>query len=310
MKLKKWLSRALVLAMVVALMIPVPVAAKSSGGGKLVKSVTYYDVDGSGQGWQITGKTTYDYGKKNTPTEVTETSYTTFLGIPVSGFSYSYKIKYGKKVAKVYDSAGFVDGKETFKGGNLTSWSKESKWSRKEKNPTTGAVTDWASISASVGHASYFKNGLMKAEDGTYSGVDSNNNQYAYTENAVYAWTQKKGVPSMVVRTFVANGKDEDGDTYDGSASTSYSVFNNNGLVVEEGAVFEGKNYPFAAYTYTMKKGKVDTVVIYNVDPETKQPTPARMMKFKYTKKSISKTYNLKMINSLLNVSGFKWFED
>ena len=50
MKLKRWLSRALVLAMVVALMIPVPVAAKG-GSGKLVKSVTVYSLQDSGR-WE------------------------------------------------------------------------------------------------------------------------------------------------------------------------------------------------------------------------------------------------------------------
>lgn len=307
MKLRRWLSRALVLAMVVALMIPVPVAAKSSAGGKQVKSVTYYDVDGSGQGWVVDRKVSYTYGKKNMPTEVTYTHYTTFLGVPVSGSSSTFKVKYGKKSGKEYDTAGFVSGKFTFKGSNITSWSSESKWSEKRKK-ADGTVVDWASMSAQVGHAAYFKNGLMKSEDATYSGTNSDNNQYAWTQNAVYAWTQKKGVPSMMVQTWVANGKDEDGFTYDGKAQTYYAIFNSKGLVVEEGVVSEGKNEPFAAYTYTMKKGKVDTVVRYYVDPETKQPKPSQMLKFKYTKKSVSKTYNLRVINSILGVDGFRWF--
>jgi hypothetical protein len=315
MKLKKWLSRALVLAMVVALMIPVPVAAKSSGGGKLVKSVTYYTVDGSGQGWEVARKVTYKYGKKNTPAEYTNTSYTTFLGIPVRGDSDTYKVKYGKKSAKKYDTAGFVMGKDTFKGGNLVSWSSDSKWSEKRKNETTGAVTDWAAFNATVGHASYFKNGLMKAEDSTESYADSDNDNYAYTENAVYAWTQKKGVPSMMVKTSVKNGTEQFYDyyedkvyveKYDGKAKTEYAIFNAKGFVVESGNVEDGKNVPDTAYTYTMKKGKVDTVVIYSV--EDGKPTPQRMMKFAYTKKSVSKTYNLKVINSLVGCEGFRWF--
>jgi hypothetical protein len=297
--------------MVVALMIPMPVAAKSSAGGKLVKSVTTYGVDKTGQGWEFsdyyTDKVTYKYGKKNTPTEITYTNYTTYLGVPVAGSSTTTKIKYKGKTAKEYDTAGFVNSKTTFKKGNAVSWSWEYKWSEKRKN-AAGAVIDWANQDASIGHASYFKNGLMKAQDRTDAGVNSDNDSYTYTENSVYSWTQKKGVPSLMYATTVENGKDDWGRTYDGTPSTKYAVFNTKGLVVEEGYVVDGKNVPDKAYTYTMKKGKVDTVVVYDVDPETKQPTPEKMMKFKYTNKSVSKTFNLKMMNSLVGCDAFRWF--
>lgn len=307
--MKKWLSRGIVLAMVMALMIPAPVLAKSGkGGGKLVKSVTYYEPEDGG-GWHIEGKKSFTYGKKNTPSTVTDTGYTTYLGIPVAGESQTYNIKYKGKKATIYDSAGFVSAKETYKGRNLVSWSSDSKSSHKEQKDD-GTWYDWASFSASVGNATYFKNGLMKSQNVTRTGLNSDNDSYAYTDSSVYAWTQKKGVPSMMYCTSVWNGKNEDGRTGDGTPGTNYAIFNAKGFVVESGYVWEGKNYPTMAFTYTMKKGKVDTVVAYFVDDETGQPTPTGMMKFKYTKKSISKAYNLRMINSLVGCDGFKWFED
>ena len=300
MKLKKWLSRGLVLAMVLALMVPVPVAAKSNGGGKLVKSVTYYDVDDSGA-WALrdpedgSAKVTFKYGKKNTPSAVTYTWYNTFLGVPVSGGSSTYEIKYKGNKATEYDTAGFVSSKSTFKNGNLTSWSSDSKESWKTKEGK-----DYARFSAEVGHASYFKNGLMKAEDYTSSSMNSDNVSTVSTSNAVYAWTQKKGVPSMMYRTSVASYNDNE-------AETSYAVFNSKGLVIEEGSVVDGKNVPDYAYVYTMKKGKVKEAVVYSID-EKGTPTPLTMMKFAYTNKSISKTTNLKMINDLVGCAGFRWF--
>lgn len=306
MKLKKWLSRGLVLAMVLALMVPVPVAAKSNGGGKLVKSVTVYTPDASGN-WALgndrgADKTSFKYGSKNSPIEITNTDYTTYLGIPVSGNSSTYKIKYKGSKATEYDTAGFVSGKYTLKNGSLTSWS----WDRKSSSKTKEG-TDFAYLDAGIGHASYFKNGLMKAEDSTYSGMDSANNSYAYTNNAVFAWTQKKGVPSLMYATYVTTGKDDDGYEYNGTPSTRYAIFNTKGLVIEAGDVVDGKNVPDTAYTYTMKKGKVKEAVMYSIDSKG-TPTPEKMWKFAYTKKSVSKTFYLKMMNDLVGCDGFSWF--
>lgn len=320
--MKKWLSRALVLAMIVAMMVPMPVAAaKSSGGGKLVASVTYYDVDATGQGWDIQSKTSYKYGNGNMPTEITRTWYTDkFLGVPVGGSSSTQKIKYSKKSEKRYDSAGFLSGKAALKGGKVVSYSEDNKTSRK-RTKADGTVYDFAEFSAEVGHASYFKNGLAKATDGTWSYQDSDNISYAYTNNSVFAWTQKNGVPSMMYRTTVWNGKgydfeEEEYYNFDGTPSTDYAVFNSKGLVIEAGSVENGKNVPDTAITYTMKKGKVDTAVIYSVN-EKGVPQPQAMLKFKYTKKSVSKAFNLRMMNDLIEYGnefngfdcpGFIWY--
>ena len=312
MKLRRWLSRALVIAMVVALMIPVPVAAKSSGGGKLVKSVTYYDAQSSG-GWQITSKVSYKYGKKGMPTEVEEVYYNDFfLGVPVGGTKVTETYKYKGKTAKAYDSAGFYTGKTTFKGGKVASYSGESKLSEKRQKED-GTYYDYAQFEARVGHASYFKNGLAKATDFASSHQDSDNFTSSYTSNTVYAWTQKKGVPSAVVTTTVGNqvinGKASEGN---GTPYSNYALFNSKGLTVESGYVDkDGKNVPRNVIQYTMKKGKVASAVVYSVDDKG-VPTPVSMMKFTYTKTNASKTKYFNMMNSLVGFTSgyFNWMPE
>jgi hypothetical protein len=125
MKLKRWLSRALVIAMVVALMIPVPVAAKG-GGGKLVKSVTEYSMRDNGN-WRAESKTTYTYDKKNYPVEIGEIEYSSyFLGMPVGGTKSVETVKYkykGKspKSAKVKDGSGNIVQTRKYKKGRVVS---------------------------------------------------------------------------------------------------------------------------------------------------------------------------------------------
>ena len=234
------------------------------------------------------------------PTEITTTSYDSyFLGVPVSGSSSTREIKYKGKSAKSYDSAGFLAGKRTYKGGKLASYSTDDKTTSRAVKDDGKTVYDLTEFSATVGHQSYFKNGLAKASDYTASYLDSDNKSWAYTENTVYAWTQKKGVPSAVVTTSVKTGKDS-WRTFDGKAESEYAIFNSKGFAVEIGKVKEGKNVPEYAIQYTMKKGKVASAVVYSIDDKG-VPTPAAMMKFAYTKKSASKSKTFNMINSLIN---------
>jgi hypothetical protein len=126
--MKKWLSRGIVLAMVITLMVPMPVAAKSSkSGGKLVKSVTEYTLNSAGTGWEAASKTTYTYDKKNNPTELKELTYTSHLfGVPVAGSLNVKTIKYkykGKKVksAQLKNEAGVVTAQSSYKNGKPVS---------------------------------------------------------------------------------------------------------------------------------------------------------------------------------------------
>ena len=276
MKLKRWLSRALVLAMVVALMIPVPVAAKSSGGGKLVKSVTVYDYQKASGRWKAISQDSYKYDKKNYPVEIGETTYTEwFLGVPVNGnkkvstIKYKYKGK-SPKSAKVKDGSGKVVSTRKYKSGKVVSIASASM--------TSDEVTDWVgdtevfkgdNVYASNGttNISYNKSGL--AVSTTYAGANSekyvSGSADAGTNNNTnfYAITHKKGVPSLIIRSN-ANGYTSSSVSAGGSSSSSYqrnadgtwvrvnngvttygktdvtnyySTFDKNGRVVEEGEI-------------------------------------------------------------------------
>jgi len=315
----------------VAMMIPAPVLAKSSkSGGKLVKSVTFYNADNETGSWNAYSRTTYKYDKKNNPVEVKNVSLKSYLGIPVSGgvqYMNTYKYKYkGKtpKSGKAYDGAGFVRAKRTYKGGKLATWTTDSKSSKKKL--IDGKVVEYANFDATVGNATYFKNKLQKATSVRSTSLNSDNDASDYTDSTVYAWSQKKGVPSVMYATSVRTGTytswdevwdDEENEwvatkkvtkSYDGTPSTRYAIFNTKGLVVESGNIVDGKNVDRVAYVYTMKKGRVDTVVKYSVDSKG-NPTPLTMMKFAYTKTKISKTRNFNMINSMVGLSSdFRWY--
>ena len=273
MKLKKWLSRALVLAMVVALMIPVPVAAKG-GGGKLVKSVTVYDYKTSGR-WEADYQTAYKYDKKNNPVELTTTNYYGhFLGVPtrgsksVSTVKYKYKGK-SPKSAKVKDGAGKVTSTRKYSKGRvvgITSANATSEETTQYDSATDTYVFKGDNITSTATNktASYDKYGLATSYSYAYSqneqsasgatSADSDNETHFYTI------TQKKGVPSMIIDSEAsgyawsnASGsssyqENADGtwtSTYNGVVESGkdtvltqgYATFNAKGLVVEEGTI-------------------------------------------------------------------------
>ena len=229
MKLKKWLSRALVLAMVVALMIPVPVAAKSSnGGGKLVKSVTYYSQDAQTGRWLPREKTSYTYNKKNYVATEREDSYNQyFLGIPTSSevtlYDYAYKFK-GKtpKTLKVKNSVGTVVQTKTYVKGNVVRAYSTDNWSQVVNG------VEKAGCSTSDANYAYDKNGFVSAVASAYVSVEPDGTRYDNNYRASYAWTGKKGVPSFVVEEYTFK---------DGSVGKWYAKYNAKGLVVETGTI-------------------------------------------------------------------------
>ena len=84
-RVKNLLSKALILAMVICLLIPMPVTAKSKAkDGKLLKSVTYYSYNEARKGFDKKWKTEYTYDKKNNPSEIKTTKFSTRWGIPWS----------------------------------------------------------------------------------------------------------------------------------------------------------------------------------------------------------------------------------
>jgi hypothetical protein len=304
MKLKKWLSRALVLAMVVALMIPVPVAAKSSkGSGKLVKSVTYYNYNTSKGRFEASSKTTYTYDKKNNPNEIRKDSYKgSFFGIPtgadtqISTLKYKYKGKTPKSMTKK-NAAGVVEETRTYKKGLVV-----------RKNGTSNYTwtidgVEKAGCDTEDKYFTYGKGGFISESAGGEINVYPDGSRSDYTDARVaYAVTLKKGVPTFILTQY----------TYkDGSISKEYAKFNDKGLVVEEGNIDTKTGAPTATYVYnyTMKKGVVKSVVGYSINSKTKAPELDGMWKFDYTKTKTAKNRYCKMVNDLVNAEvDFNWY--
>lgn len=304
MKLKKWLSRALVLAMVVALMIPVPVAAKSSkGGGKLVKAVTYYDYNTSKGRFEAERKTSYAYDKKNNPNEIRTDYYDgSFFGLPtrastdISTLKYKYKGKTPKSMTEK-NAVGVITETRTYKKGQVVRKNWTSNWTEDVNG------VEKAGCSTGDTYYTYGKGGFISESAG--GGVEiqpdgtRTDNTYA---RAAYALTLKKDVPTFILTQYTLK---------DGTIMKNYAKCNDKGLVVEEGWVDTKTGAPTATYVYnyTMKKGVVKTVVGYSINSETKAPELDGMWKFDYTKTKTSKNRYCKMVNELVSTSvDFNWY--
>ena len=304
MKLKRWLSRGIVLAMVVALMVPMPVAAKSSkAGGKLVKSVEVYDVNTAGK-FQLDNKTTYTYDKKKNPKEIKNTGYGSYwFGIPTRGGSSVETLKYKYKGSTpksmvVKDGAGFVNETRTYKKGKVVSIVTDSKSASEQKD---GKVS--SSVSSEKTFVTYYKNGLASASSSQNSSAwayGTEGSSDAWSWNASYGVVEKKGIPSLIVSFYTSGDKDGKLTTID---YKDYTKFNDKGLAVESGYIDNtGKYVPEVSVTYVMKKGSVKEAYIYKVD-EKGELTPQYMLKFKYTKTKISKARYMNMMNDLVDFS-------
>lgn len=309
MKLKRWLSRGIVLAMVVALMVPMPVAAKSSAGGKLVKSVETYYISDDGAKWIPSSKTTYTYDKKNNPKEVKTLDYEKMIfdTIPISGstttttFKFKYKGKTPKSL-KVMNDVGRVTTSRQYSKGKVAKV--YSDYIDIVKDETTKAFVD--NSEHYLNAYAYDKNGLVTVRSfvGTYNDGTSEAN---YT----YFIQQKKGIPSYIFQSY-ASGKftDKAGkvETYPAEKSGWYETYNGKGLAVQSGN-FDAETGKYTArYTvqYVMKKGKVAEAVIFEfVDGKEK---PLTKYVFKYNKTSVSKARYMKMINSFVADMPFFWY--
>lgn len=292
MKVKRWLSRAIVLAMVLALMVPMPVAAKSAAGGKLVKSVEAYEV--SNGSWKLVEKNAFTYDKKGNPKTIKQTyGYTFFAGVPVNAavntLTANYKYKGSKiKSMKLKNEFGKVVRSATYKNGKAVAITEEN------KSMNDAGV---ATINTDVTNAAYNKSGLAVASSNTETYANSQTGTETRSSAMVYAWTQKKGIPSLVLSN-------------DGSADavTCYTRFNGKGLATESGYIDEkGAYVPEYVVTYTMKKGTVKEAVVYWIN--NGNPEPEAMYKFKYTKTKASAKKYMNMMNDLIGYNNgfFNW---
>lgn len=304
MKLKRWLSRGIVLAMVVALMVPMPVAAKSSAGGKLVKSVETYYISDDGAKWIPSSKTTYTYDKKNNPKEEKTLNYTRLIfdTVPISGdvdtttFKYKYKGKTPKSLKKMNEVGRVVESRQYSKGKVVKKFTDSVNINKNE----AGAWVDNSTHSLSA--FAYDKSGLATVA----SYVDSYNQDSApdgsSEANYTFFTTQKKGIPSYIFRSF-ASGKStaKDGTVtpFPAEKSGAYETYNGKGLTVQSGwyDAETGKYEASNTIQYVMKKGKVAEAIVFSFEDGKEKPVAKYV--FKYNKTSVSKARYMNMINSI-----------
>ena len=298
--MKKWLSRGIVLAMVMALMIPAPVLAKSSkSGGKLIKSVECYSYNTQKNRWEKEYKDAYKYDKKNNPKEIRETWYEGHvLGIPTRSEISLQTLKYKYK-GKTPKSMQANDGQiRKYKSGRAIYIDGTTYYSDANDNTVTNAQTV---------DVSYNKEGLVTAVSTKYSNSSAGESG---TNSFTYAITQKKGIPSLILATY-GGGTYTDPEEGSGTnpASTTpwaYTKFNGKGLVVESGTITDAGAYePDTWVEYTKKKGKITKATVFRNTYDYKgnltgTRVPYRIYKFKYGKKKISKVRYLNMMNDLV----------
>lgn len=295
MKKRSLIAKCLTLAMVFALMVPVPVAAKSAKGGKLVKSVTEYTYQESSGRWKATSKENFKYDKKKNPVTFETIYYNEyFLGVPVSGTKtvttakYKYKGKSPKSM-KQKDGAGKVIETRKYKKGRVVSITSSKKTSTEAKDEVTGAFKgDNIKSGSSVTKIAYNKKGLIKSEtissanSETYVDASQSNSSNG-TDVYTYAVTHKKGIPSYILSNYsyidtytdptvtrsyqqnadgtwtsIYNGVPESGK--DDTITNRYTKFNKNGLAIEYGYIetvtATGAQTVFPQYKFVYKSKK------------------------------------------------------
>ena len=309
MKNRRFVAKCLTLAMVLALMIPAPVAAKSSGGGKLLKSVTVYsEWNQSKNRWDDMTKHDYKYNKKNYPTEIKTTRYDLMFGIPIDATQDVQKAKYkfkGKtpKSMKLKNTAGrLIDTRKYNKKGLLTQTSYSFSYTDDEGKAY--AKTENAAYS-------YTKKGMPLAWSGsrstTYDGKTS-----SYSGSSTYTASQKKGIPSLIIESYTENGST--------TPIMTYTRFNKKGLATEGGYVEVDSATGVQKFErgwrveYKSKKGKVTSATVFEAvdwddNGNVTKEEQVSMYKFKYTKKKASKTRYFKMINDVAGLTDyFNWY--
>jgi hypothetical protein len=328
--MKRWLSRGIVLAMVLAMMVPMPVMAKSdSNGSRLLKSVTYYDYNTKTNAYRVSSKTSFTYDKKGYPSEIKRVSYDDwFLGIPTSGDSalrylkYKYKGSNPKSMTMAND-AGFVTASRKYnKKGQVVGFADNdgvttinAVWDPKLEDyvyEDNGKESSWKDN----GTIAYDKSGLVSGSCYVGQSMDNGVKGNTVEENATYYVTQKKGLPSYIYQS-AGNYKVTDNTgkvvwyaDY-GKDGGAYLTCNSKGLATLYGR-YDAKNNKYVVggnIQLVMKKGRVTEAVITYIDSKGKETVEGKYV-FEYTKTKISKQRYMNMINSFVTGWGdyFFWY--
>jgi hypothetical protein len=282
--MKKWLSRGLVLAMIVAMMIPMPVAAKakSDKGGKVVKTVSTWAYDNTAKKYVPVSKTSYQYDKKGNLTEKKKAYLDSFMGVlPYANWTSvtTYKNKYkgnSLKKSTATDANGTIVGVYNYKKGQL-----------KTSNEVS-FLNDSMRMDVAATYQ-YNKKGYKTLVYGSTAYT----NETPFTWAQGYSWTMKKGLPYVVGKTSTS--------TYKGVTTPNtpqYAICNDKGLVIESGEIVNGVVTPHAQYAYAYKGGKVVTAqsfTVLNGNRATLQQSG--LWQFTYTSDKLNKADYAAQIN-------------
>jgi hypothetical protein len=275
--MKKWLSRGIVLAMIIAMMVPMPVAAASGKGAKQIKSVERYSYTDTGI-LRLRAKKAYKYDSKGNVEEIqTSDGFSYFGPIAYGGTTTSVKFenKYKGKTLKSVtekDAAGNVRYKETYKKGYCV------------KATQTSFVDDKGTVGNWVANYSY-KKGFASAAVESFARSDGG---YSWTDSYTYALNTKKGLVRAAVIAVVATEKY--GTTTDTATARFYAYYNDKGLVTEVGHYNDkGVAVPDARYAYQMKKGRAAMATVLEYDSVKGTWSTGNIYKFSYNNASESK---------------------
>jgi hypothetical protein len=292
--MKKWISRGIVLAMIIAMMVPMPAAAASSKGGKKVKAVETYGYNENGV-MQLREKISYKFDSKG---NIEESQFTTDFShfgpiawggnTTVTTFDNRYKGKTLKSVT-AKDASGAVLYKDTYKKGHVV------------KSVSSYFQNESGAVENTVSNYSYTKKGLPSAEI-TYGAA---NDGSSWTWSATYALSTKKGLVRAANINTAMTHKFSDGTT-DSYADRRYAYYNDKGLVTEYGYYNDkGVAVPWSRYSYQMKKGRVTMATELVYDAAKGTWSTGNIYKFIYSSANESKADYAYDINYELHVPAF-----
>ena len=287
---RKWISLAVIAAMVLTVFAPMPALAKSKAKDPaLVKKVTMKRYNQTSKRWELSIVSTYSY-KKAYPVQIKRVSYENGKR---DGYDSNEKNRYKfskKKLPKsrVMTNTSYAPGEKPWVSKSTFKYNKKGLPVKRTYISSGGT---WKTINT----YKYNKKGFMTSS--TYAGYDKVNGKFVLNEKGTekYIVKQKKGLPRMI------RSVPQKGESY-----YSYEKYNKKGLLVQEGYVSKGKTTVEYTYKYKMKKGRVVTATRYYIDGGKKYPS--RQWTFAYGKTKISKERYARMIDGIMGTVFLNWY--